>query len=674
MYNESPPSNHTNSSLPESSNIFVAVRIRRLLDGELEYAPNPTLTAADQQSLILRDDIDFDDATSPNRRRRRSSLTAKLFTYDCVCDAGVSQESVFEQTALPLVDSVLDGVNACVFASGATGSGKTYTMVGDECEPGIMTRSLHELFNRIGSRDQVNVKCSFVEIYNEVIRDLLLECSSSPPLGTLDIRSEPATGFTYIHGVTEMSGIRDVSEIMELLRIGNNRRTTEPTAANQTSSRSHAILQVVVEQGLDGGEVVVSKLSLIDLAGSERAKDTQNRGIRFVEGGNINKSLLALGNCIKALSSGQKGAFVPYRDSKLTRLLKDSLGGNSRTVMIANVSPYLFNYTDTLNTLKFASRAKNIQVKIKRNSFFKNSNVEIQKYVSIIHQLEEVVEGLRVQLAERDASDSDASSSSSSGSTSDNEEWMIKNQLMETVSEQLGIRSQLARIDSEMQHNPTSETEKERADLIASLQINSDRSNLLQRSMNNLNRRRRSLSSGSSRRRLTPSADASGPSQSAQLDECCDIARRIIGDSGAGGSLQRQASLARNKSTHSLRSATPTLLSTTEKLAMLKSDLLLIERGMPQAGVSTARRRSVSTERPSLAPAPIIDLNRQPSAGKAADSWQPIQLTSRQPLHAVNEIPRLAFPAPLPVMLKPSSASPVLSRGPRSSSGVIYFN
>jgi GNAT superfamily N-acetyltransferase len=161
--------------------------------------------------------------------------------------------------------------------------------------------------------------------------------------------------------------------------MGNKNRTTEETNANETSSRSHAILNIMVsykEKGLnENKEIKYAKLNLIDLAGSERASVTKNKGMRLIEGANINKSLLTLGNCINALSEkSEKGSkiYIPYRDSKLTRLLKDSLGGNSRTIMIANISPFIYNFDDTYNTLKYAERAKCIKTKVKLNILEKN--------------------------------------------------------------------------------------------------------------------------------------------------------------------------------------------------------------------------------------------------------------------------------------------------------------
>ena len=579
MQRSATPEYIANSVKCEPSRIIVAVRVRPLLEKEIPFSRSSVVSVVDENSVLIRDDFDFDEYGSPVRRYRRSSQASKMFSFDRVFHENADQQTVFAGTARPLIESVVSGINACVFASGATGSGKTYTMLGEGELPGIMALSLYELFHRLGQSPNVTVRCCFVEIYNELIKDLLKDYGPNSPYGSLEVREVPETGFTYVHGATEVTGITEVHEIMELLHVGNRRRTTEPTAANETSSRSHAILQVIVEQTERDGFSVISKLSLVDLAGSERAKDTQNRGMRFFEGGNINKSLLALGNCIKALASG--GSFVPYRDSKLTRLLKDSLGGNCRTVMIANVSPFMYNFTDSLNTLKFANRAKNIKVKVKRNTYYANSESEIQKYVSIIHQLEDVVCGLRQQLDRQNGGSSslqeylvytDESDSDGGGSMDepDREEWLLKNQLMETISEQLKIRNELALIES------SGNTDSfQKSELIDSLKLSTDRSELLHRSMSNLHRRRKSL---------PPTNDGLTGSKSL-LDECCQAAKRILGERSAfqpsaSPKLPRQSSLIRNKSTRSLQ--TPQLeddiIPTETKLVRLRDDLLSIER------------------------------------------------------------------------------------------------
>jgi hypothetical protein len=217
----------------------------------------------------------------------------------------------------------------------------------------------------------------------------------------LDLREDPING-PCVAGLTEIVA-KDSDAIMRLLQQGNEKRSQQPTAANEVSSRSHAVLSVVVEskERAPGtvAKIKVGKLSLVDLAGSERAANTQNRGVRLQEGANINRSLLALGNCINALGEkGNKGNFVPYRDSKLTRLLKDSLGGNCRTVMIANISSAESSFEETLNTLKYANRAKNIKTTVQRNEL--NVNHHISEYVSLIANLRNEIKILKDNITE----------------------------------------------------------------------------------------------------------------------------------------------------------------------------------------------------------------------------------------------------------------------------------
>ena len=244
---------------------------------------------------------------------------------------------------------------------------------------------------------------SYVEIYNENIRDLLQWNYSNQQYyfqnNYLELRDDPQKG-VVMTGVTEYKAI-NIEEVMRLLKQGNKRRTTESTNANLTSSRSHAVFQISIKskdrtKNIEE-EILEGKLSLIDLAGSERGTVTENRGIRLREGAKINRSLLALANCINALGEkNKKGYFVPYRDSKLTRLLKDSLGGNSRTVMIANISPSSGGFDETINTLKYANRAKNIKTKSKVNRNM--VNVHISEYKSIIDDLRGEILGLKQQL------------------------------------------------------------------------------------------------------------------------------------------------------------------------------------------------------------------------------------------------------------------------------------
>ena len=205
-----------------------------------------------------------------------------------------------------------------------------------------------------------DVSLSYLEVYNENIRDLLDPCSNK---NSLELR-EDENG-VIVHGLSSHSPL-NAEEVLEMMMQGNERRMRAPTEANAVSSRSHAVLQVKIRQrakitGMNTSWISAT-LSIIDLAGSERASVTKNRGERLLEGANINRSLLALGNCINALasSSGNKKQHIPYRDSKLTRLLKFSLSGNCKVVMIANVSPSPIHAEETHNTLKYANRAKNV--------------------------------------------------------------------------------------------------------------------------------------------------------------------------------------------------------------------------------------------------------------------------------------------------------------------------
>lgn len=335
----------------------------------------------------------------PEEAFRQNRSREKHYAFDYAFGENSTQVEVFDKTTRFLIDGVLQGFNATVFAYGATGAGKTYTMLGEVNSPGLMLMTFIELFEKIEklSYDRAyKAKLSYLEIYNEMIRDLL-----NPSDANIEIREDPTKGVQ----VANLSEIMAMSpeEVISSIRLGNKRRTQEPTMANETSSRSHAVLQITVEHkdkasGVSS-DIMVGKLSLIDLAGSERASNTMNRGLRLIEGANINRSLLALGNCINALcESVEKGTkvYIPYRDSKLTRLLKDSLGGNCRTVMVACISPFVNTYEDTHNTLKYANRAKNIKTNAKRNVF--NVNSHISKYTQIISSLKQEIVELRTQL------------------------------------------------------------------------------------------------------------------------------------------------------------------------------------------------------------------------------------------------------------------------------------
>lgn len=318
----------------------------------------------------------------------------QTFAFDRVFDENTSQADVYEATTRGLLDSVLDGYNATVFAYGATGCGKTHTITGTVQQPGIIFLTMQELFEKIAERSDekhTEVSLSYLEIYNETIRDLLVPGGSKQGL----MLREDANQAVSVAGLSSHHP-RDVQSVMDMIVKGNEYRTISPTEANATSSRSHAVLQINVAQKDRNADVsephTMATLSIIDLAGSERASATKNRGDRLLEGANINKSLLALGSCINALCDPRKKNHVPYRNSKLTRLLKFSLGGNCRTVMIVCVSPSSQHFDETQNTLRYANRAKNIQTKVTRNVYNVNRHVKdflmkIDEQMALINEL-----------------------------------------------------------------------------------------------------------------------------------------------------------------------------------------------------------------------------------------------------------------------------------------------
>ncbi|KZV65810.1 kinesin-domain-containing protein [Peniophora sp. CONT] len=326
----------------------------------------------------------------------------KRFMFDRVFRYDASQQDVYDGTARPLLNNLLDGFNATVFAYGATGCGKTHTISGTPSDPGTIYLTMSDLFQRIEDRRteyDVDVVVTFLEIYNEEIRDLLSEPGTPQPRGGLQIREDKSV---KVVGLTELRPI-SADEVKEIVMLGNTRRTQSPTLANETSSRSHAVLQVHVTQAPRTASLTEQRtmgtLSIIDLAGSERAAATTNMGQRMVEGANINKSLLALGNCINSLcESGGAIRHVPYRNSKLTRLLKFSLGGNCKTVMIVCVAPTSLHFDDTHNTLIYAERATKIKTRVVTRNVL-NVNRHVGQYVEAITKLNAEVAELKAKLA-----------------------------------------------------------------------------------------------------------------------------------------------------------------------------------------------------------------------------------------------------------------------------------
>ncbi|XP_070104598.1 kinesin-like protein KIF27 isoform X5 [Equus przewalskii] len=339
--------------------VKVAVRIRPLLCKEVLHNHQVCVRVIPntQQIIIGRD---------------------RVFTFDFVFGKNSTQDEVYNTCIKPLVLSLIEGYNATVFAYGQTGSGKTYTIGGGhvasvvEGQKGIIPRAIQEIFQNISENPSIdfNIKVSYIEVYKEDLRDLLeLETS----VKDLHIR-EDEKGNTVIVGAKECQ-VESADEVISLLEMGNAARHTGTTQMNEHSSRSHAIFTISicqVEKNVEATEDgscysrrhIVSKFHFVDLAGSERVTKTGNTGERFKESIQINSGLLALGNVISALGDPRrKSSHIPYRDAKITRLLKDSLGGSAKTVMIACVSPSSSDFDESLNSLKYANRARNIRNK-----------------------------------------------------------------------------------------------------------------------------------------------------------------------------------------------------------------------------------------------------------------------------------------------------------------------
>ncbi|XP_030626800.1 kinesin-like protein KIF13B [Chanos chanos] len=384
------------------SNVKVAVRVRPMNRREKDLKTKCVVEMEGNQTIL--------HPASANLGKGDSRNQSKVFAYDyCFWSMDeaetakfAGQDVVFQCLGESLLDNAFQGYNACIFAYGQTGSGKSYTMMGSADQPGLIPRLCSSLFERADKEQREGesfaVEVSYMEIYNEKVRDLL------DPKGSrqaLRVREHKVLG-PYVDGLSRLA-VTSYKDIESLMSEGNKSRTVAATNMNEESSRSHAVFNIILthtltdlQSGTSGEKV--SKLSLVDLAGSERAAKTGAAGERLKEGSNINKSLTTLGLVISALadqSAGKnKSKFVPYRDSVLTWLLKDSLGGNSRTAMVATVSPAADNYDETLSTLRYADRAKNI---------VNHAVINEDPNARIIRELREEVEKLKEQLTKAES-------------------------------------------------------------------------------------------------------------------------------------------------------------------------------------------------------------------------------------------------------------------------------
>ncbi|XP_040261690.1 kinesin-like protein KIF3A isoform X1 [Bufo bufo] len=386
---------------PESSdNVKVVVRCRPLNEREKVMGSKMAVRVDEIRGTIAVHKVD-----SMNE-------PPKTFTFDTVFGTDSNQLDVYNLTARPIVDSVLEGYNGTIFAYGQTGTGKTFTMEGVRAVPelrGIIPNSFAHIFGHIAKAEgdtRFLVRVSYLEIYNEEVRDLLGKDQTQ----RLEVKERPDVG-VYIK---DLSGyvVNNADDMDRIMTLGHKNRSVGATNMNEHSSRSHAIFTITIEcseKGADGNiHVRMGKLHLVDLAGSERQGKTGATGQRLKEATKINLSLSTLGNVISALVDG-KSTHVPYRNSKLTRLLQDSLGGNSKTMMCANIGPADYNYDETISTLRYANRAKNIKNKARINEDPKDA---------LLRQFQKEIEELKKKLEEGE----EISGSDESGTDDDDDE------------------------------------------------------------------------------------------------------------------------------------------------------------------------------------------------------------------------------------------------------------
>ncbi|KAK5449856.1 hypothetical protein LTS15_008428 [Exophiala xenobiotica] len=410
------PMTPVGSSMHPGGNVKVVVRVRGFLPREIDRGAQCLIDMNPiNQSTKLLIPPSSDPANA--RAQTRKVVEEKTFTFDRSFwshntddEHYATQEDVYNSLGEEFLDHNFEGYHTCIFAYGQTGSGKSYTMMGTQDQPGLIPRTCEDMFQRIESNESphisYSVRVSYFEVYNEHVRDLFQPRTDPPQY--LKIRESPTEG-PYVKDLTEIQ-VKNYTEILKYMRMGDSSRTTASTKMNDTSSRSHAVFTIMLKQihhdyHNDETTERLARIRLVDLAGSERAKATEATGQRLREGGNINKSLTTLGRVIAALADPKHARMhnskrtardiVPYRDSILTWLLKDSLGGNSKTAMIACIAPS--DYDETLSTLRYADQAKHIRTK----AIVNQDHVSSAEKDAQINEMQETIRGLRWTLSQQ---------------------------------------------------------------------------------------------------------------------------------------------------------------------------------------------------------------------------------------------------------------------------------
>ncbi|KAF2352900.1 Kinesin motor domain, partial [Trinorchestia longiramus] len=448
-----PPAEVGSADSSNDEKVRVVVRVRPLSQKELKEG-HSNVVKVNQNACCV-------SVTNPHlaTSSHASDEPPKTFTFDSVFGFDSKQVDVYNLAARPIVENVLEGYNGTIFAYGQTGTGKTFTMEGIRDKPelrGIIPNSFAHIFGHIAKAEEDQkflVRVSYLEIYNEEVRDLLRSDQSA----RLEVKERPEVGVYVKDLITHV--VHNADEMDKIMTLGNKNRSVGATNMNTHSSRSHAIFTITIECAQIGPDSKqhwrVGKLHLVDLAGSERQSKTGATGQRLKEASKINLSLSTLGNVISALVDG-KSTHIPYRNSKLTRLLQDSLGGNSKTVMCANVGPAGYNYDETISTLRYANRAKNICNQARVNEDPKDA---------LLRKLQEEINKLREQLEQGDDEESEEESEEeNSGDASPVDKPSKKKKKRYTDEELEEMRKQLEEEKHRLnEHKDMEEEERDRA-------------------------------------------------------------------------------------------------------------------------------------------------------------------------------------------------------------------
>ena len=447
------------SSKFSKNNMLVAVRTRPLSKSEQEDSNFNTISVPEKDIIKLSMPTEYipDDMSGiflAGEQIKILKLKEITYEYDFVFGENSTQEEVYENTTASLIKQVVEGYSAMIMAYGATGSGKTYTMVGKGEKVGLMIRAIRDLFNFVNSQqDKVyNIKITYIEVYNEILKDLLSDKKTS-----IEIRTDPNKG-VIIQGA-ECIKVNSETEAFKLINSGNKRRTEKQTERNKYSSRSHAVLQIYLEiqeqtnmtnnyQNFNT-DISFGKLYLVDLAGSEKTTSTGNNK-SLVETGSINKSLLALSKCINLIVTQNK-KFIPFRESKLTRILQEPLSGNGRIVLIATLSPAILNFDETLFTLQFANRAKCMKIHMKKN-VLENDKEIIEKYEDYIKNLRDEINEVENEIAEQkniEAIEQEETEEKNEENKENDKVNKIEKEMAEHFKEEIDLRKKI--IDEEEQ-------------------------------------------------------------------------------------------------------------------------------------------------------------------------------------------------------------------------------